>query len=342
MPARSDWRAGIAVAASVLVALAAAKVIGRIPKPLCILLAATFLAWAAAFVAARWTWRKPSSGWPFWWLATWISTTGFALGVVYYLDPSGWIWLHLTGYDVVVSEEVAGCVDRPLDEFVAQHPVFVIDPQDCGALLLPRGTYNIGETVVVPGGSVLKIEPGTVLRFAGGCSLISYSPVVARGTERQPILLTARNRWRKWGALGVVDAGQSVFRHVYLEHGRRALVNHLDFPGSLSLIRTDVEIADCRFERLGGKDAVYVREGHVSIRTNLFRDVYMDGLDLDGGSGEVSGNRFIDCRDEGIDLSGTDDVRVFGNVVLDQRGGRIAADGDVNAILAQNTLGYSR
>jgi hypothetical protein len=271
----------------------------------------------------------------------WLLITALLLGGVYYVDRGGWNWFLISGYDVTQAEDFSAAVDLPSADFVTQYPIFVRDPQEPDKLVLPRGEYIIRETIVVPRGTVLTIEPGTVLRFGAGRSLISYSPIIARGTESEPIRFTAQNKWLKWGAVGLVRAGQAVFEHVRFDHGRRALVNGLDFFGALSLIETDVEIRHSQFVDLFGKDGVNVRYGRVLIQDNLFRNTYKDGLDLDGGSGEISHNRFINCDDEGIDLSENYEVQVFENTILDRRGGRMAAENNLEALMALNTLGYS-
>jgi hypothetical protein len=117
-------------------------------------------------------------------------------------------------------------------------------------------------------------------------------------------------------------------------------VNNIDFSGSLSLIESQVKITHSRFQKLFGKDAVYIRQGQVLIRDNIFQDVFKDGLDLDGGAGKITRNRFINCGDEGIDLSENFEVQVFDNLILGQRGGRIAADNNLEEIKALNSLGY--
>jgi hypothetical protein len=229
-------------------------------------------------------------------------------------------------------------VDISPAEFVAAYPQFELDAT---GLRLAQGEHIFRETVIVPQGTALTIDPGAVLRFGAARSLISYSPVTAQGTESEPIRFTAQNQWLKWGVMGVVGSAPSVFEHIQLEHSRQALVNDVDFFAGLSLIEADSVIRNSTFENAFGKDAVNARMSDVLIEDNVFRNAAKDCLDLDGGSGEVSGNLFVDCDDEGIDLSDNEAVDVFDNTILDVRGGRLAADQNQEAIEARNTLGYS-
>lgn len=271
----------------------------------------------------------------------WIGLAASLFCVGFHIDRSRWVYYRLTGYDVSFSDEKPHLADAPVRSFLATNRAFSADPDAPGNILLRRGEHVIEHTVVVPRGTRLRIEAGAVLRFHHGSSLVSYSPIVARGTASDPILFTAADRMRKWGAVGIVGKGVSIFEHAHFDHGRHVRVNGTDFYGTLSLIGADVEIRHSRFVDLYGKDAVYVRGGQMVIEDNVFENVRKDGLDLNGGRGSVSRNRFVDCHDEGIDISHAGQVEIMDNVILDARGGSIDAERDADGLRARNTLGYS-
>lgn len=222
--------------------------------------------------------------------------------------------------------------------FVGEHPIFSLDPGDPAKLVLKKGDYEIDETVVVPAVAALTIEPGTVLRFAADQSLLSYAPIIARGTQDAPILFAAETPGRAWGIVAVLTKDRSVFEHVRFADGSSATVDGKEIPGGLSLVGTQVSITDSEFGNMHGKDAVYVNHGQVVIHDNLFHNTTKDCLDLDGGSGVIQDNEFRDCGDDGIDLSDNGGVSVFGNTVVVSTGNGIAADENLDQILAKNTV----
>lgn len=346
MKQRVNLRLAIPVAVGVCLVLTALAVVGQIPKTFAAVIGLLFLLHSAVF----W-WIEPATLGPVSLvsgyrqigalLLSWLLWMSVVFGSLYWIDRAGWLWFQVTGFNTVLAEDLTEGIELPVTEFVRQHPSFIIDPDGGGGLILRRGLYEWDETVVVPRGTRLKIEPGAELRFGAGRSLISYSPIRARGTVGEPIRFTAKNQWLKWGVVGVVGAEPSLFENVIFEHGRQALVNGVNFYGALSLIETDVEIRNSHFTDLHGRDGVNVQYGHVVVQDNVFRDLQWDGLDLDGGSGLVSGNLFVDCGDEGLDLGENGGVVVVDNKVLDPRGGRISADHNLEEILSQNTRGFS-
>ena len=338
-------RLGLPLTGGVLAVLAGLVVVTDVPRMLAILLGSIFLLWSLIFWGLQGNAPPPPTfagalikvAVP---VLAWVMTSSLVLGSVFWLDRAGWLWTQATGYDVALEEDYTSLIDLSVEDFVANHPTFTLDPENPGKLLLPEGEYKFDTTVIIPRGTTLTIAPGAVLRFGAGRSLVSYSPLVARGSIDRPIVFTAQNKWFKWGAVGVIQVDQVIFEAVRFEHGRNARVNGVDLFGALTLVETDGEITQSQFLDLFGKDAVNVRFGKVVIKDNLFQDAYKDCLDYDSARGEISDNLFINCGDDGIDLGGDFDVEVFGNTVLDPRGGRISAEHDLEIIISQNTVGY--
>ena len=332
----------LGLAAATFLALVATRVLLDLPKSILAVAAALFLFCSGVFVLVG---RHLQGSLPFriaGLYLTWIGLAATLFWTAFQLDRSRWFYYALTGFDISRSEEKSHLANVPVRGFLAYNKSFTLDPKSPDTIVLPRGEHVFDHTIVVPRDTRLRIEAGATLRFADGAALISYSPVYALGSESAPILFTSRGHLRKWGAVGIVGGGLSVFEHVRFENGRHARVNGTDFFGTLSLIGTDVEIRHAQFLHLRGKDAVYVRGGRVEIHDNLFEDVRRDGLDLDASSGSVRRNRFVDCGDDGIDVGQAGALEIVDNTILDSRGGSIEADSAMDQLKVRNTLGYSR
>ena len=257
---------------------------------------------------------------------------------IYYFDVPRKVVFKLTGKQIEVGEDFRHLIDFPIEDFLYSIMLFSIDPDNPMHILISKDTYYINKTIIVPAGTHLTIEAGSVLRFKKGASLISYSPITARGTENEPILFVAQNEASTWGVVGLVMADKSVFDHVKFENGNTALVNNLQFSGTLSLVDTDAEITNSEFLNLFGKDGVWVLKGDVTIRENVFKNNRVDCLDFDYGSGEISNNQFINCGDEGIDLMENYNVRIFNNIIVSAGDKGIDADNNIEKIMSLNTI----
>ena len=332
----------IPTAVIVLAVLLASRKLLHVPRPMILTLGLCFLSWLVVYCVLRVGRAVSVTRGGAYLLAPWTAMSLLILGGVYYLDRGGWLWYTVSGFNGAIAEYRYSDKTLSPAEFVRRNPEFALDTTDPSHhIVLPRGEYNLSHTVVLPRGTEVTIEPGTIVRMGVGCSLISYSPILARGTADQPIQFVARNHWFKWGVIGLVGAGRAVFEHVRFENARQAVVNGTSFPGGLSLIETNADIRNCQFLKMYGKDAIYVRHSHVRIINNQVQDAFKDGIDLDAASGEIRGNLLVDCDDEGIDVSDNDAVDVRRNTVRDRRGGRIAASNGLERILSANTLEFS-
>ncbi len=308
-----NLKAAIPVTLFVVAALAVAKEVYKVPAPLLMFVGAMYVVCSAIFWSPGVMRNKPAYAHIVGLLLGCSLISASLLGAVYHLDKAGWMWFKLTGYNVTLAENLPERVNVSAVDFVARYPIFSLEAQDSTKLLLPGGQHDIDETMVIPAGLSVTIAPGAVLRFGVGCSLISYSPITARGTAEAPIIFTAQNEWRKWGVLAVVGAGKSFFEHARFEHGRQALINNINLPGTLSFVETEAEVRHCEFLNLHGKDGANANGGWVLFQNNKFRGCFKDGVDFDGGAGEISHNEFVNCGDEAIDRGEDSRVQIFDN-----------------------------
>ena len=338
MRSRRERALPLVVTAAGLAAVAGLELAWRRPPAAAAAVAGLFVLASAVFWALR-RGRRPRARIVLLGLvAPVVLAVAGGLAVLRAVDRGGAVWLAVTGYDTAPRVTASPLAGATAAGFARAHPEFAFED---GLLRLRKGTYDLTETLVVPRGTILRIDAGVRLRFAAGRSLVSFSPVVAVGTARNPVVFTARRSRLAWGVVAVQASGRSTFRHVSFSHARYAIVDGRTVPGALSVLGGAVTVERSRFADLAGRDALYVRGGSVLIRGNSFANTFKDCLDIDGGSGVVSGNEFVDCGDEGIDLLDARSLDVFDNTIRDRRGGRVAAETGLAELRARNAFGFS-
>lgn len=212
-------------------------------------------------------------------------------------------------------------INQSFEEFHQRHPYFVRDINKPNQINLLAGDYHINKTIIVPKGFVLKISPGTTLRFAPNASLISYSPVIAQGTKNNPITFVGQSTSEPWGVFGVIGPHQekSVFEHCLVEGGSEAYINGIVFTGQLAVHWADAVVKNCHFQMARGDDGLNIKKGKVEIKNNYFYRNSFDGLDLDWATGQVADNQFLGDNQngsvggDGLDISGTEDLIIYNN-----------------------------
>ena len=211
-------------------------------------------------------------------------------------------------------------------EFLAHNPEFVKESEYSVALL--PGEHVFSRTVIVPAGLELVIYPNATLCFDADISLVSYSPVVARGLDGALIRIERCDPARQWGSLVVQNTGEreSIFEYVRISGGSGAHINGVTFTGMVALHKANASISDSFFANSGDDDAINPRYGRVTITRSVFENTFSDAIDMDFAAPEsrIEGNAFRrigttggkDIGGDAIDISWSD-ISVRKNTVSD-------------------------
>ncbi|MHC4205679.1 MAG: right-handed parallel beta-helix repeat-containing protein, partial [Planctomycetota bacterium] len=119
------------------------------------------------------------------------------------------------------------------------------------------GVCVVEDTVVVPAGVVLKIEPGTMVRMKDAARLLVYGQLLAEGTETNPIHFTRYSDGMSWKQIMFVEAEDSRLVHCIIEFADSE-GEHQDYyePGprtyheAIVALACHVDIDNCIFRNL--------------------------------------------------------------------------------------------
>jgi parallel beta-helix repeat protein len=119
------------------------------------------------------------------------------------------------------------------------------------------GACIVDQTVTVPEGKVLKVEPGTVVLMKKGVSMAVAGQLLAEGTAAQPIRFTHFGDGTTWKQILFVAAADSRFEHCVFEYAD-SVGEHQDYyePGprnyheAIVVLACHVDFNDCTFQKL--------------------------------------------------------------------------------------------
>jgi parallel beta-helix repeat protein len=119
------------------------------------------------------------------------------------------------------------------------------------------GTYILEDTVVIPTGIVLNIEPGTEILMKNSASLVVNGQLLAEGTESEPIRFTRFERGTAWKHIMFVDAADSRLVNCIIEYADSE-GKHQDYyePGprtyheAVVVLASHVDFEKCIFQKL--------------------------------------------------------------------------------------------
>ena len=196
-------------------------------------------------------------------------------------------------------------------------------------------TYHIPQSVSVSKNCAIAFTSNASLVFGPGASLVIEGPATFPDTGT--ISFTGLDGG-SWG--GVVFKGQKEMhiQNIFMSHSTEFTWNDRYFTSAMNLLNVEKSsIKNSIFRNIDADDALNVRGGVSTITQNIF-EKNRDGLDMDLGTGLVSGNIFIDHLDDGIDLGSAGPIDIRNNVIIGSGDKGVSVGEESSVIVSSNIL----
>lgn len=226
-----------------------------------------------------------------------------------------------------------------------------------------KGELQINEDTILDNDTVLNIEPGTVIEFANGKSLLIYGQIIAKGTEQDKIVFRPKTNY-PWGVIAISAPGfpPSIFKHCIIENGNTAMLNDVHYTGALSIYNGNALIENCLLQDNIGDDALNCRYSDTKVTScyfvnnqdaidydfcngaiiqNIFENNKNDSIDLSFSNTKIIGNNIIKSEDKGISVGEKSAPIIFNNLIVKGDIG-IAVKDLSNALILNNTISKNR
>lgn len=135
------------------------------------------------------------------------------------------------------------------------------------------GMQILEDSVVVPTGIVLTIEPGTVVMMDSAVSIKVYGQLLAKGSESETIRFTRNGSGKRWKQIIFIESEDSRFAHCIFEFAD-SVGDHQDYYGDDCDPCTPLPSRDYH-------EAVVVVASHIEVESCTFQN-----LPDDSGSGQ--------------------------------------------------------
>jgi len=164
-----------------------------------------------------------------------------------------------------------------------------------------KGNWSLPHTLVIPGGYTVQVGPGTGI-ITGKYSILSYSPVLFRGSKEEPVRVTGTGRI---GGFMVLQAGnRSLLEHVVFKNLSPPSFKSWSVTGAVTFYESPVTIKNCSFTGSRAEDSLNIARSEFIIGESKFENSKSDALDCDFSSGNITGCSFLDSGNDAIDIAG--------------------------------------
>ncbi len=191
---------------------------------------------------------------------------------------------------------------------------FIRATTDNKTLTFLSGAWAVERDLVIPAGWQIVVQAGTKLSFAPQAVFLSYSPLLVKGTESQPVSFSSIGT--AWPGLVVLNAGQpSILEHLLVENTSGIARDGWILTGGITFYRSPVTVRDSIIRHAFTEDAINVISTDFKFERLTIQDTPSDAFDADFTQGEITNCLFQDIGGDAVDISGST-VHVADSIML--------------------------
>ena len=220
-------------------------------------------------------------------------------------------------------------VDNYRTMFMENYMDFDFVRKDGDNIVLVAGKHTLDKTMIIPKDLNVTIEEGFSLDFDKGSSFVSYSPIKAVGSEKKQIDFISSNGLG--AGIFITNTGvSSKFSYCNFSNLSNPSINNWELSGAVNFHEANVDITNSVFEQNRCEDGLNIIKSEFVISSTVFRDTYSDAFDGDFVKGKIQDCEFINCGNDGIDVSGSQiDIS---NIVIKQPSDKAISGGEASTI----------
>ena len=176
---------------------------------------------------------------------------------------------------------------------------------DSNKLFLKNEYSTINEKIIIPENFLVQLSEGQSINFIKTGSIFSYSPFEINGTYEKPVRIFSSD-----------SSGQGL----HLIQGKnKSNINYIEFlnqssfvdsingrilPSAFTVYGGEVSINHSIFKNLYSEDAVNLFRCKYEFLDSKIENTFSDALDADFSTGIINKSYFINCGNDGVDISG--------------------------------------
>ena len=176
---------------------------------------------------------------------------------------------------------------------------------DSNKLFLKNENSIIDEKIIIPENFLVQLSEGQSINFIKTGSIFSYSPFEINGTYENPVRIFSSD-----------SSGQGL--HL-IQGNNKSNINYIEFlnqssfldsingrilPSAFTVYGGEVSINHSIFKNLSSEDAVNLFRCKYEFLDSKIENTFSDAFDADFSTGIINKSYFINCGNDGVDISG--------------------------------------
>lgn len=201
------------------------------------------------------------------------------------------------------------------------------------SIIFKSGDYILNKNMVIPSGHQIVIQKDFSLDFKDKSSLISYSSIIARGSKENPIRFFSSDNLG--GGIFISKSDRtSEFEQCHFSNLSYPSVNGWELSGAVNFHESNVLISNSSFVNNRSEDGLNIIRSNFILEKSIFKNTYSDAFDGDFVEGEIKDCEFLNCGNDGIDISGSNII--VQNVLISTPLDKAISAGEASSIIGSD------
>jgi hypothetical protein len=267
--------------------------------------------------------------------------------------PQGFVWSDTMRASLKINYRVLGAEEKRQDaifewprhtenflenDFMwqdanARQFAFLAFDDSTRRIFIKPGSWSIDRNLIIPRGYRVICGEGTRLNLSNGALILSYSALEWRGSEEFPIVIESKDSTGQ--GLAVLNAhAASVFEHVKFDNLSNPEQKGWKLTGAVTFYESPINTVNTQFIGNRCEDGVNVFRSDFHFDKTLFQNTKSDAFDADFSNGKFTNSSFINCGNDGLDVSGS--VVELRHVYINGTGDKGVSGGEFSHVQADN------
>ena len=178
--------------------------------------------------------------------------------------------------------------------------------EDGNFLKLKKNVIIIKEKIIIPENFKIIINPGQKILFGDNSFLISFSPIIANGTQDNKIIISSIKKEKNFSGIYILNATEeSIFKNVTFENLGQLTHKNLNLLGCINFYDTKIKITNIQIINSNCEDLINFINSKYIVHDSKFLNSKSDGIDSDFSEGIITNSIFENIGGDAIDLSGS-------------------------------------
>jgi hypothetical protein len=181
---------------------------------------------------------------------------------------------------------------------------FIKIDENSKIIYFKEGDWELKENLIIPEGYEFVCNKNVAINLVNNSNIFSYSPIKFIGSYDKPINIYSSDSSGQ-GMLVLNTDQKSILKYVDFHNLSNSSHGGWELTGAINFYESDVEISNCVFSNNRSEDALNIIRSEFEMNETLFQNTLSDAFDGDFTKGIISNSRFINCGNDGIDISGS-------------------------------------